>query len=206
MVVLLVVAALAFLLVAPLLLHQLYRSSGPSVLTYLGSGGHTTEMMHLIEILTEEGCLSGYSVRHFSSDHRSHSLAKASGCACKMLYRARRVKQSYVTSVFTTIASFWHALALLLGCRVPEILLVNGPGTCLVLVVALRLVNLLTLTRTRVLFVESVCRVKGWSATGKLLEWMSVPLSFRGGLYRVKQWPDFRGGLLCNGLMFKQVI
>ena len=51
------------------------------------------------------------------------------------LPRAREVGQSYLTSVFTTLRALWAAVALAFSQR-PDLLLVNGPGTCLPVVIA----------------------------------------------------------------------
>jgi hypothetical protein len=82
--------------------------------------------------------------------------------------RSREVGQSYVTAVWTTLVAFLASFRLLLGAR-PDLLLVNGPGTCLPLCVAAFLLRLACVLRTRVVFVESVCRVETLSLTGKIL-------------------------------------
>ena len=56
--------------------------------------------------------------------------------------RARRVHQSLLTTPFSAalslIAAVWHITAgpLVVGPPVPEVLILNGPGTCFVLCVA----------------------------------------------------------------------
>ena len=51
------------------------------------------------------------------------------------LPRAREVGQSYLSSIFTTLRAMWAAVALAFSQR-PDLLLVNGPGTCLPVVIA----------------------------------------------------------------------
>jgi beta-1,4-N-acetylglucosaminyltransferase len=62
------------------------------------------------------------------------------------LPRARRVGQSYVSSVWTTVLSFIAAFRLLTleplredGEKSWDLLLVNGPGTCVVAAIAVML-------------------------------------------------------------------
>ena len=62
------------------------------------------------------------------------------------LPRARRVGQSYVSSIWTTLSSFRTAFRLLTleplkhdGRESWDLLLVNGPGTCVVAAVAVML-------------------------------------------------------------------
>ncbi len=44
--------------------------------------------------------------------------------------RSRNVGQSYFLSIFTTILAIFHAIPLVYKIK-PELILVNGPGTCL---------------------------------------------------------------------------
>jgi beta-1,4-N-acetylglucosaminyltransferase len=114
------------------------------------------------------------------------------------LPRARKVGQSYVSSVWTTILSFRTAFRLLAleplkhdGRESWDLLLVNGPGTCVVAAVAVMLprvsrytwvpapayrswlvtipTQFLGLYSPRVVYVESWARVKSLSLSGKIL-------------------------------------
>jgi beta-1,4-N-acetylglucosaminyltransferase len=49
--------------------------------------------------------------------------------------RSREVGQSYLTSVWTTLVALAAAFQMVWGAR-PDLLLVNGPGTCLPIVAA----------------------------------------------------------------------
>ncbi len=82
--------------------------------------------------------------------------------------RSREVGQSYLTAIFTTLWAFLGAFRLVLTTR-PKLLLVNGPGTCLPVAVAAVLLRLLCIVSTKIVFVESVCRVESLSLTGKIL-------------------------------------
>ncbi len=91
--------------------------------------------------------------------------------------RSREVGQPYLTALFTTLWAFFACIRVVFAAR-PDLLLVNGPGTCLPLCVAAWLLRslagvptcgLLFPATTKIVFVESVCRVKGLSLTGKIL-------------------------------------
>ncbi len=94
------------------------------------------------------------------------------------LPRAREVNQSYVTSVFSTIRSFFQTVKLIWETQ-PELLLCNGPGTCVPLIYSVFLFRVLGLFRCnsisghssdcKVIFVESLCRVGTLSLSGKLV-------------------------------------
>jgi len=83
--------------------------------------------------------------------------------------RSREVGQSYWTSILTTLYSFWFAFWLV-GFKVrPDLVLVNGPGTCLPIAVSAFFFRLVGWKPSKIIFIESFCRVTSLSLTGKLL-------------------------------------
>lgn len=82
--------------------------------------------------------------------------------------RSREVGQSFRSSVWSTLRSTWHAAAAVLSFR-PDLLLTNGPGTALPLCAAAAVARAAGLSRCRVVYVESVARVRRLSLTGRLL-------------------------------------
>lgn len=80
------------------------------------------------------------------------------------IYRAREVKQSYITSVFTTLYAIFHSLIVLTRIQVfsgLDLVVSNGPGTalpiCYIHFILTRV--LLFNVKAKVLFIESFCRV-----------------------------------------------
>lgn len=141
----------------------------------------------------------------FENDLRSKS--SGSGSAVEIvpqapyrlveLPRARKVAQSYLSAVGTTLYSllvtFWKLAAepLVKGDlkRVPDLLIVNGPGTCVVVVLVYRLLKvsgnllrravrrlanselqLLGQRSPQIIYVESFARVSSLSLSGKILK------------------------------------
>lgn len=148
------------------------RKRPVSTLVVLGSGGHTTEMIRLLTCLkaTRYSPLS-YVVATTdttSLDRISASSTARRGDAVYRIPRSREVGQSYVTSIFTTLRSFIHSICVAARVR-PDLVLCNGPGTCLPIVVVVFLLRILGLSGGNVVFVESFCRVQNLSLTGKLL-------------------------------------
>jgi beta-1,4-N-acetylglucosaminyltransferase len=90
--------------------------------------------------------------------------------AVALLSPLRQVGQSYTSSVLTTLVALHDAWALVLSQR-PQLLLCNGPGTCLPLAVACALLRCLRPARRRcgIVYVESIARVRRLSLTGLLL-------------------------------------
>lgn len=84
------------------------------------------------------------------------------------LKRAREVKQSYFTSIFTTLYALCHSLWVVATAK-PDLIVSNGPGTAVPLVIANLLVAKLLLRKTKTLYIESFCRVESLSLSGKIL-------------------------------------
>ena len=109
--------------------------------------------------------------------------------------RSREVGQSYFTSIFTTLHAFLYAFNIVWKVQ-PDLVLCNGPGTCLPIVIVAFIMgkwkqNICSCiplnyhknenntkktnvkssirSRTKIIFVESFCRVQHLSLTGKLL-------------------------------------
>lgn len=93
--------------------------------------------------------------------------------------RARHVGQSYPSSLLSTLHSFRYCLSLIF-CSHIDVLICNGPGTCVPLVAAVLLRRVLMNTtttnhHTTIMFIESACRVETLSWTGRLLyPWADV--------------------------------
>lgn len=100
---------------------------------------------------------------------RVEAKSDAAVAYLRTIPRSREVKQSYVTSVWTTLVAFLACFPLVWRER-PRVLLTNGPGTCLPLCIVAWLLALLRLTpRCDIVFVESAARVQRLSLSGYLL-------------------------------------
>ena len=97
--------------------------------------------------------------------------------------RGREVGQSWFTAFFFTIYVFLCCLSIIWRTR-PNLVLVNGPGTCVPIVLATRLLNVCRLFKTQIVFVESICRVKTLSMSAKLL------MTFKMLDVIIVQWPE----------------
>ncbi|CAF4654753.1 unnamed protein product, partial [Rotaria sp. Silwood2] len=96
--------------------------------------------------------------------------------------RSRHVGQSYISSIFTTLWAFFTVIPLVYRIR-PKLILVNGPGTCIPIVIASLLLSFFFLIdRPKIVFVESICRVQSLSLTGKILQHLPVHI--------LVQWPQ----------------
>ncbi|GAA5914003.1 hypothetical protein JCM8208_005917 [Rhodotorula glutinis] len=179
-----------------------------SLAVFLGSGGHTAEMMRLVAHLdwqrfpTRTWIISSGDTL---SEHKALELERtiASGqFRILRIPRARKVHQSYLTSPWTTLYSLascvWHiALAPLLfsssppstsasstapsssaGGRQPrrrrtfaDVVLLNGPGSCVPITLAAFLLRLLPLASPppRLIYLESLARTRRLSLSARLV-------------------------------------
>ncbi|TGJ80440.1 hypothetical protein E0Z10_g8320 [Xylaria hypoxylon] len=167
------------------------------VLMICGSGGHTAEMIQMVErsICSEESSHRRWAVgkddkksydkimafEHSLLDRFSHRNLDSGTFDIMLFGRARYVHQSWLTTPFTAILSLLDITRILTTSprqrpiptlRYPGVIVTNGPGTgFLFLLVAqvLRLIHLAPASHMRTIYVESWARVKSLSLTGKLI-------------------------------------
>lgn len=162
----------------------------------LFEGGHTGEMFKLLQgldlakytplefIVADTDAMSIEKVRQFVEPRQSTQDLKYE---VHKINRSRRVGQSYLTSIFTTLLAVLYSIPLVFKLRA-DLLLLNGPGTCVPICVMLFFFSrvLCLLPRARIVFVESICRVKSLSLTGKIFYYLRLTDDF------IVQWPELR--------------
>ncbi|XP_021545910.1 UDP-N-acetylglucosamine transferase subunit ALG14 homolog [Neomonachus schauinslandi] len=166
-----------------------------SILVVAGSGGHTTEILRLLENLS-----NAYSPRHYiiadtdeMSAHKINSfeLNRADRDPSTMLPeyyihripRSREVQQSWLSTVLTTLYSMWVSFPLTHRVK-PDLVLCNGPGTCVPICISALLLGILGIKKVIIVYVESICRVEHLSLSGKILFHLSD--------YFIVQWPALK--------------
>lgn len=95
--------------------------------------------------------------------------------------RSREVKQSWITTVLSTLYASLHSFPLVFKIR-PDIILCNGPGTCIPVCFAGILLKMFY--GVKVIYVESICRVETLSLSGKILYHFADTL--------IVQWPQLQ--------------
>lgn len=138
-----------------------------------GSGGHTTEMLKLITRLSNQKYGPVYYVLAQSdktsmSKIKDTNLSISENAIWENIYRSREVKQSWISTIFSTILACYHSILLLYKIK-PDVIIVNGPGTCVPICYSAFLFRMLYIFNADIIFAESFCRVKYLSITGKLL-------------------------------------
>lgn len=163
-------------------------------LVVLGSGGHTTEMFRLLKALD---CTAKYEPRiyvHANTDKMSRiklevfegelqiEKRKEANGNSDVVYqvltipRSREVRQGAVMAAVNTIRATVAAFFIMFqggGSKIPDLLLTNGPGTCVPLCLAAYVARILGLKRVHIVYVESICRVESLSMTGKIMYFLA---------------------------------
>ncbi|KAH9749335.1 glycosyltransferase [Citrus sinensis] len=161
------------------------------------SCGHTAEMMNLLSVLQMDRFtprfyiaaatdnMSLQKARVFEDSLLHKKVIKGSSAQFMQIYRSREVGQSYVTSVWTTLLATTHALWLMVKIR-PQVVLCNGPGTCIPLCVIAFLFKVIGIRWSSIFYVESIARVKRLSLSGLLLYKLCIADQF------FVQWPQLQ--------------
>eukprot|EP00347_Sterkiella_histriomuscorum_P020197 403338725 len=112
------------------------------------------------------------------------------------LFRSREVKQSYMSSIITTIRGLLHSFKIIYECQ-PDLIVTNGPGTAMPLCYARWIMSKIfwIKPKAKILFIESFCRVTSLSLTGKLLK----PIANKF----VIQWEELKK-LNKNAILYKE--
>lgn len=175
-----------------------------SYLYVFGSGGHTTEMTALIKlsfkanknqhrryIITEEDQHSQNKERALENLIHESCTDEAAGTYDTIIVpRARKVYQSYASSVYTSLRCALDILVALTTIpaqragtpnakefQYPHVIVTNGPGTGFIVGLMahiLRVLYLVPQDRLRVVFVETWARTHNLGLTGKLFYWTDI--------------------------------
>ncbi|KAF8590884.1 glycosyltransferase family 1 protein [Ramaria rubella] len=166
---------------------------------FLGSGGHTSEALLLLSSIN----FARYTPRTYVVSQGSPSKTQSEAFTILSIPRARRVHQSLLmtppTAIISLFTCIYHLSLRPMITRRPfaDVLLVNGPGTCVMLCAAAYISRMLFIPNPRLIYVESFARVSTLSLSGRLLR----PFVDRF----VVQWPeaikdgrrgDYRGWLV----------
>jgi len=164
--------ALLLLALLVLLLRRRRKRDRIATLVVLGSGGHTAELLRLITDF-DFGRYAPLTLVTAATDTTSRAKAERelpqaalSTARWAAIPRAREVGQSFLSSVPSTLKALFACVRLIWTAS-PDLVLVNGPGTCVPVAVLARL------SGSRVIFVESWCRVESLSLTGRIMYWVA---------------------------------
>lgn len=152
----------------------------------IGSGGHTTELMRIVNNLDQtkyEPRLYILAENDISSEVKIHKADNSETYVICKIPRSRNVNQSYFSSVFSTLYATLYTVPVVYNFK-PNIILCNGPGTCIPVCVVAFILRCFFIVDCRIIFIESICRVRTMSLTGKILQFFADLI--------VVQWPQLR--------------
>jgi len=138
------------------------------IMVVLGGGGHSFEMMKILEGLHFNNII--YVLNH--DDH--YTDIKLKGERFYRLIRPRKPSEYGFKAFFRFIFSILNSLILLIWTR-PRLIITNGPS------ISVPLTFISWMLRIPVIYIESVCRVYRLSLSGRII----LPLT---SLFIV-QWP-----------------
>lgn len=150
----------------------LKKSRQPArTLIVIGSGGHTAEMLRLLNKMNKMNFTPRLYVLA-NTDTTSRIRVENDECGTDWsianIPRSRYVNQSYLTSIFSTIYSIFMTVPVVISFE-PDLVLCNGPGTCIPVCFVAFIMRLFHCIDTSIIFVESICRVNTLSLTGKIM-------------------------------------
>ena len=162
------------------------KNESVSTLVFWGSGGHTTEMIRLISNLPRDRYRPMYFVKSHSDSTSEDKILAAnllslSHVIWSSVYRSREVRQSWLSTVFTSIYCLIECFLVVLKTK-PQLILCNGPGTGVLICYSAFLLRMIGVYQPAIVYVESFCRVKSLSLSGKLI----YPIADRF----IVQWPE----------------
>ncbi|KAJ2349270.1 metalloprotease [Coemansia sp. RSA 2673] len=155
----------------------------------LGSGGHTAEMVRLLSGVD----FDRYSRRlYIVGDTDVISLDQIGMLESRRddekdeyfvgrVPRSRRVGQPWLTTPISILQCFGQVTRLMYQ-HMPDAVLCNGPGNCVVVCVVATIARVLGVKRIPIIYVESFARVNTLSLSGKIVYLLADRF--------IVQWPD----------------
>lgn len=171
------------------------------VMILFGSGGHSAEMLMLIQncnlatrldngeinrvicVVSQDDKLIGARI-----DEEFDECEERDRIETVTLRRGRRVGQSYISAIWTTIIGILHSINIVLIHK-PQLCITNGPSISVQISLAIRFLQLITLGlcyKCDLLYVESFCRTRTLSLSGKIIYHLRLATDF------YVQWPALR--------------
>ncbi|KAL6714946.1 UDP-N-acetylglucosamine transferase subunit [Lecanora helva] len=204
------------------------RGTPTHLLIVLGSGGHTAEMLSLLSnhefspsVYTHRsyvvGSGDGFSAgraEEFEQNFMAEKVTGKIGYTIHTVPRAREIHQSLLSTPFTCLHCLYACFCLILfhPKGYPDLILINGPATSLIVVLASIILRYFAFVpffspilshdkpqgNMRTIYIESWARVKKPSLTGRLIVWCGlcnrVLVQWKG--LEERGWGEYRGVLV----------
>ncbi|KAJ2851721.1 metalloprotease [Coemansia brasiliensis] len=155
---------------------SVHQSKGKMLCVVLGSGGHTAEMMRLLQgiefdrymerlyIVSNNDTLSldqiGMVEKHGNIYNGEYYVERVP--------RSRDVGQPWTSTLISAANCLRRAAAIMFDYK-PDVVLCNGPGNCVIVCLVALVIRVLGLKHIPIVYVESFARVRTLSLSGKIL-------------------------------------
>lgn len=153
----------------------------------LGGGGHTQEMIEILKACPLQ--VSALDLIVSREDFYSESWTAALKRRFQVTPQVHRVPRPNAVcarySPLKILRSFLWALKTLAGVRGADVLLCNGPGLCVPVGLAHRLLH----PGTPLVYIESLTRIKRLSLSGRLLQFVASLFLVQSRLLARDRWP-----------------
>ncbi|SBT75675.1 UDP-N-acetylglucosamine transferase subunit ALG14, putative [Plasmodium ovale] len=137
----------------------------------LGSGGHTFEMLEILKLIKNRNII--FHFFYANNDPLSREKAENTLKNCRKNFftipRCRSVGESYIVACIKFIFVFIYCIFLTYKMNNMNLIIVNGPGTCVPVVFSLLFRKYIFFKKIKIVYLESVCRVYSLSLSAKLL-------------------------------------
>ncbi|KAI4840421.1 UDP-N-acetylglucosamine transferase subunit ALG14 [Plasmodium brasilianum] len=141
----------------------------------LGSGGHTFEILEILKIIKNSNI--NFHLFYASNDNFSKIKAENTLKNYKKNFlpipRCRNVGESYLLSFVKFFITFIYCIFITYKMNNMNLIIVNGPGTCVPVVFSLLFRKYIFLKQIKIVYLESVCRIYSLSLSAKLLYYFS---------------------------------
>lgn len=179
-------------------LFQSRLVGGAHMMVLLGSGGHTGEMLRILNngIRYEKFKKITWVTTDENSLQKSQTSSISTNSNIEIEYmilpRARNVGQSFKSSILTTLRCLLKISMIFFSdnSSLPDVVLCNGPGTSVPLCYLIFLFKFLKFqpTRGKIIYIESLARVNRMSLSG----WLVYPIANRFIVQWEKLHQDWR--------------
>lgn len=169
-----------------------------NVLATFGSGGHSSEMSMLLknarvaermaddktgQFIRKLVCVISDDDAFIQDKLNDQFFNSFDKFTTVRMRRPRAIKQTYLTTIWTFLVVLYRSFLIVKQHR-PSLFLTNGPGISVTLAFAIRFLQIFSWSyRCHILYVESFCRTRTLSLSGKIIYHLRLADEF------YVQWP-----------------
>jgi len=153
--------------------RKMYKKSKLKIMVVLGGGGHTTQMLKLVELLGE-----GYNYVYVAAHEDKLSTSKVErDVKLHRIHSPRIYGENWIFTFLRTLRSLAEAVTIVIQI-LPDVIISCGPGLAIPLIIAGKILG------SKVIFIEDWSRIRTRSLSGRIAYFLS-------DLFFI-QWPELK--------------